>query len=80
VRIDQHGPHGRQVLQGFVNAHGIEDPEGFFGYVFAKPSGVAQHLVEQDAVVGPAQEHQIADRRHVHAGGQQIHRHGDIGV
>ncbi len=45
-----------------------------------KPRGAPEHLVEQDAAVHAAQEHQVADLRHVDAGREQVDGDGDVGV
>ena len=60
--------------------HRVEDAEGLLADVLAQPGGAPEHLVEQDAAVDPAQEDQVADLGHVHAGGEQVHGDGDVGV
>ena len=77
-RVDHHGLHGRHVLQGLVDLHGVEDAEGLLADLVAQAGGAAEHLVEQDAAVDPAQEDEVADLGHVDAGGQQVHRDRDV--
>ena len=78
--IDHHRLHGRQVAERFKYLHGIEYTEGIFFDFVAKARGTAQHLVEQDAAIHPAQEYEIADFWHVDTGGEQIDRHRHIGI
>ena len=79
-RVDHHGLHGGQALQGFVDLHRVEDAEGLLADLVAQARGAAEHLVEQDAAVDPAQEHEVADLGHVDAGGEQVHRDRDVRV
>ena len=79
-RVDHHGLHGGQALQGFVDLHRVEDAEGLLADLVAQAGGAAEHLVEQDAAVDAAQEHEVADLGHVHAGGEQVHRDRDVRV
>ena len=60
--------------------HRVEDAEGLLADLVAQAGGAAEHLVEQDAAVHAAQEHEVADFRHVHAGGEQVHRDRDIWI
>src|SRR5262249_45227301 len=79
-RIDYHGLHGGQALQGFVDLHRVEDAKSVLANLVAPAGGAAEHLVEQDAAVDTAQEYQVADFGHIHAGGEQVHRNCDIWV
>ena len=79
-RVDHHGLHGGQALQGFVDLHRVEDAKSLLADLVAQAGGAAEHLVEQDAAVDAAQEHEVADLGHVHAGGEQVHRDRDVGV
>ena len=77
-RVDHHGLHGGHALKGFVDLHRVEDAEGFLADCVAPAGGTAEHLVEQDAAVDAAQEHEVTDLGHVHAGGEQIHGDRDV--
>ncbi len=46
----------------------------------AKARRAAQHLLVENAAVDPTQEDEVDDAGHVDAGGEQIDRHGDLGV
>ena len=78
--FDHHRLHGGHVLQRFVDLHGVEDAEGLLADLVAQARGAAEHLVEQDAAVDPAQEDEVADLGHVDAGGEQVHGDGDVGL
>ena len=78
--IDNHGFHRGDFFQGLVNAHGVEDAEGFLFHIVAKAGGAANHLVEEDAAVHAAKENDVANRRNVHAGREQIYGDCDGGI
>src|SRR5215470_17124903 len=79
-RVDHHELHGGQALQGFVDLYRIEDTKSLLADLVAPTGGAAKHLVEQDAAVDAAQEYEVADLGHVHAGSEQVYRDCDIGV
>jgi len=79
LRVRHHRLHVAEVFEGFVDAHGIKDAEVGLVDRVAQPSGAADHLVVKDAAVHPPQEHDVADRWHINACAQQIHRDGDVG-
>jgi hypothetical protein len=76
--VDHHRLHSGHALQRFVDLHGVEDAEGLLADGVTPTGGTAEHLVEQDAAVDSAQEHEVAYLGHVHAGGEQIHRDRDV--
>src|SRR5262249_48168721 len=78
--VDHDRLHGGQTLQGFVDLYRVEDPKSLLANLVAPAGGAAKHLVEKDAAIDAAQEHEVADLRHVHAGGEQVHRNRDIWV
>ena len=78
--VDDHRLHCGEALQGFVDLHCIEDAEGLFTNLLAQTRRAAKHLIEQDAAVHPAQENEVTDFGYIHAGGQQVHRDGDVRV
>ena len=57
----------------------IEDVEVILSDAVAPACGAAQHLFKKDARADPAEKDQVADFRHIDAGGEQIHGDGDIG-
>ncbi len=85
IGVLHHRLHAVERFQAVVDAHGVKNAETFLADVVAFAGGAAQHLLVEDAAVNAAQEHQIADRRHVDAGGQQVdgdgnHRIGFVAV
>jgi hypothetical protein len=79
-RVDHHRLHGGQALQGFVDLYRVEDAKSLLANLVAPAGGAAKHLVKQDAAVDTAQEHEVADFGHVHAGSEQVHRDCDIWI
>ena len=79
-RVDHHRLHLGQVLQGFVDVDRVEDAEGLLADLVAQARRAAEHLLEEDAAVDPAQEHEVADLGHVDAGGQQVDGDRDVRI
>ena len=79
-RIDHHRLHVGEVLEMRIEVHRIEDAEHFLADLRAQARGAADHLLVEDAAVHPAQEHEVGDRGHVDAGGEQIDRDRDLRI
>ena len=72
--------HSVDALQGGVDVHRVVDAEDGLADLVAAAGGAADHLLVENPRFDPAHEHQIADARHVDAGGKQVHGDGDVGI
>ncbi len=70
LRVDHHRLHLCHILDGGKELHGIKDAEGLFAQFRTEPGSTAQHLVKENAAVHAAQKDQIANFRHINAGGE----------
>jgi hypothetical protein len=71
--VGDHRLHAVDRLERGVQVDRVEDAEDLLADVVAAAGGAAQHLLVEDAAPHPAQEHDVADGRHVDAGGEQVH-------
>ena len=78
--IDHDRLHGSHVAQSLENLYRIEDTERLFFNLVTQARGAAQHLVEQDAAIHPAQKYEVTDFWHVDTGGEQIDGDCHIGI
>ena len=79
LRVLHQRLHGVDGLQRGVDVDRVVDLEDGLADLVAAPGGAADHLLVQDARAHPAHEDEMADGRHVDAGGQQVHGDGDAG-
>src|SRR5690606_25255666 len=79
VRVFHQRLHGVHRLQGGVQVHRVVDAEHRLADFVATAGGAAFHLLVENARAHAAHEHQVADARHVDAGGEQVDGDGDVG-
>ncbi|MNZ30845.1 hypothetical protein D3C78_481310 [compost metagenome] len=72
--------HGVHRLEAGVEVDRVIDAEHGLADLVAAAGGAALHLLVEDARTHPAHEHQMADARHVDAGGEQVDGDGDARV
>ena len=78
LRTHNHRTHGVDAFQRAVDIHAVKNLKAGFPHRRAQTRGAALHLLVENAAFDFAQEHNITDRRNIHAGGQQIDGDHDI--
>ena len=71
------GLHRGERLERAVEVDGIKDTEDLLADFVAESGAPPQHLLIKNAAPDPTQEHEVHNRRHVDAGGEEIDGDGD---
>ena len=74
----RHRLHFRKLRHHPKDIHRIKYPKAIFANLRTKACSPTKHLLKQDPRIHPPQKHNIANRRHINARSQQIHRHRDF--